>query len=267
MPGRVDSSVFNGAMEEAARERNVKATAEQNIKDINQEQTDRGGTPAPNSEQAPQGILGPGGQPVSSSGTKAAPVDPWTALTDQLTQQYSSLLNEFAPTASGANQGTMDKTMSGQAEAMLGASASSPMASWLNQVSGAAQAQGSGVTNAMAAETQAAETGAKGIQGALGAMATAEGEQAKYAPYDQLLAALAGEVPYMLSKGTLPSTSPLFKNVPPALQYIEGNVGATQALPTVGGAPGLPAPVAAGTTSANPVPVATTPGTNSPAGG
>ena len=199
----------------------------------------------------------------------AAAVNPWEALTKQLTDQYSALLTEYQPTASGANQASMDKTISSQAEAMLGQGAGSPMAAWLDRTSGAAQAQGAGVTNAMANQANAAQTGAQGIQSSLTSMGKAETQQLAMAPYDQLLQALAGEVPYLLVKGNLPASNPVVANAPPALNWIENQFGVTSAKPKPGAASvgGLPSPAAAAGTSAVPVQPTTTPGTNSPMGG
>ena len=199
----------------------------------------------------------------------AAAANPWEALTKQLTDQYSALLTEYQPTASGANQASMDKTISSQAEAMLGQGAGSPMAAWLDRTSGAAQAQGAGVTNAMANQANAAQTGAQGIQSSLTSMGKAETQQLAMAPYDQLLQALAGEVPYLLVKGNLPASNPVVANAPPALNWIENQFGVTNALPSAGAASvgGLPSPAVAAGTSAVPVQPTTTPGTNSPMGG
>ena len=214
----------------------------------------------------PSPATGPGG---TGNPPAAAAVNPWEALTKQLTDQYSALLTEYQPTASGANQASMDKTISSQAEAMLGQGAGSPMAAWLDRTSGAAQAQGAGVTNAMANQANAAQTGAQGIQSSLTSMGKAETQQLAMAPYDQLLQALAGEVPYLLVKGNLPASNPVVANAPPALNWIENQFGVTNAKPKAGAASGggLPSPAAAAGTSAVPVQPPTSPGTNSPMGG
>lgn len=218
---------------------------------------------------SPSPATGTGGTGKTGKAPAAAAVNPWEALTKQLTDQYSALLTEYQPTASGANQASMDKTISSQAEAMLGQGAGSPMAAWLDRTSGAAQAQGAGVTNAMANQANAAQTGAQGIQSSLTSMGKAETQQMAMAPYDQLLQALAGEVPYLLVKGNLPASNPVVANAPPALNWIENQFGVTNAKPKAGAASvgGLPSPAAAAGTSAVPVQPTTTPGTNSPMGG
>ena len=275
MPGGVSPSAF--AEDAAQNEKNVKKREEDNLAAIRQKDINAGGAQnVPNSEAEPQAgvaaVDNAAGVPLSvaAGGTGGkAPADPWEQLTNQLTAQYSSLLNEFQPTAMGQTQGAMDQTMSSDAQAMLGSSGG-PLASWMSQITGAAQAQGAPLTAAMAKETQAADIGAKGEMSALQAMGKASDQQMTMAPYDQLLSSLAGEVPYLLAKGNLPASNPLVANAPHALQWIEGNMGVTSALPTAGGSNpaigGLPAPTTAANTSAVPVNVSTTTGTQSPAG-
>ena len=147
----------------------------------------------------------PGGG--GGSTTPPPTTNPWEDLTNQLVQSYAGSINALNPIASGQTLASTDAAMSSNAETMLGAGSGSPMAQYLNANTAAAQAQSAGTTAAVAAESAGNDAGSAQIGKALQGLGQAETQQMAGAPYQQLLQALAAEVPYKLSSGTIPSLS------------------------------------------------------------
>lgn len=193
----------------------------------------------------------PANKPAAKGKTKAATAAPaapdrsFENLADAQANQYLAMTKALDPLTSGAALPGIDAAMSGNAETMLGASATSPVASWLNAQTQAAQAQGAGVTAAGAQVGKAEDANSALIAGGLKDMGVAEQDLMRAAPYQQLLSSLAASVPYHLASGySIPGFTTA--NQPEWLQQAEKNAGVTPT-PASGGSTAaaqglLPAP-------------------------
>jgi hypothetical protein len=192
--------------------------------------------------------------------------DAYQALAEQQAQQYLQSSKNLDPLTSGAALPAIEGTASANASQMLGASSTSPVSQWLNAQTQAAQAQNA---PAAAAEQQVAgaqDQAAGMLATGLTNMGQAEKQMMAAAPYQQLLASLAQEVPYHLASGySVPGMTQA--NTPQWLQQTEANVG-VQSLPASSGSSNaakglLPPPTATGS---SPVSTLLAPTTGTPAG-
>lgn len=190
--------------------------------------------------------------------------DSYQALAEQQAQQYLQSTKNLDPLTSGAALPAIEGTASANASQMLGASSTSPVSQWLNAQTQAAQAQNA---PALAAEQQVAgaQDQAAGLEAqGLTNMGQAEKQMMAAAPYQQLLASLAQEVPYHLASGySVPGMTQA--NTPQWLQQTEANVG-VQTLPASSGSSGaakglLPSPTTTSPTAISSLlaPTTTTP--------
>ena len=194
-------------------------------------------------------------------GAYEASKTPWEDLSNKLANEYGTTIATLSPETSQSIAAT-GGTTAGNAESLLGVSGSSGLGAWMDQMTAGASKEGAGVANAQAAQLKAEEGGEAGIKSAIQGLGKADDQQAAAAPYQQLLQALAAEVPYHLASGALqPSTTgnPLFGS--PIVTQAETAIGLTGVPGSTSGGPtlGLPGAPGAPTTTTQLPAVTTTP--------
>lgn len=183
----------------------------------------------------------------------APPESAYEQLANAQADQYLQMEAKLQPLTSGATLPATESNMSQGAEAMLGQSATSPMAQWLNSQTSAAQAQNAPVEAANQAVSTAETQGQGLVASGLQQMGQAETAEIQAAPYTQLLTSLAADVPYKIlgGYGQFNLAGITGKNVPEGLKAAETNLDVSTTGQTGGGTPTLP-PVAGSITSATP---------------
>ena len=183
-----------------------------------------------------------------------APTPSFEKLADAQANQYLAMTKALDPLTSGAALPSIDASMTGNAERMLGQGATSPVSEWLNAQSQAASAQFAPVAAANAQVGKAEDANSALIASGLQDMGVAETDLMHAAPYQQLLSSLASEVPYHLASGySIPGMTQA--NTPAWLQQAEKNAGVST-LPAASGSSDiakglLPPPTASPTTSSS----------------